>query len=314
MKKLLLIGLWLLGFTAPLRADIAGSGDHPLVPRYPGSEIKTFQVKEYDEYMMAIGPRVGGVIESATLEGKITRIFYMLSPTERSTLEVMRNYEQALAENGFQTLFKCGNRETCGISFPYDIRRKVNKMSIEASVEDMRYLAVKLTRPDQGDVTIAIAVQRYRYPPTNEMAVIVAVDIIEAEGMDVGMELVLADEMFRDLSAEGRTVLYGILFEYDSASIKAESAETIAEIARLLQENPQLNLLVVGHTDNQGDLKYNVDLSQRRAVSVVQSLTGQHGIAASRLSAHGVGYLAPAATNDSEAGREKNRRVELVKR
>jgi outer membrane protein OmpA-like peptidoglycan-associated protein len=71
---------------------------------------------------------------------------------------------------------------------------------------------------------------------------------------------------------------------------------------------------VVGHTDNQGTLAYNLDLSKRRAAAVVKALVRQHGIAAGRLEGHGVGFLAPVAPNDSEPNRAKNRRVELVKR
>ena len=71
---------------------------------------------------------------------------------------------------------------------------------------------------------------------------------------------------------------------------------------------------MVGHTDNQGGLDYNMDLSRRRAGAVVAALTEQHGIAADRLRPAGVGPLAPAATNDTEEGRSLNRRVELVKR
>jgi outer membrane protein OmpA-like peptidoglycan-associated protein len=70
---------------------------------------------------------------------------------------------------------------------------------------------------------------------------------------------------------------------------------------------------VVGHTDNVGQLPANLDLSHRRADAVVKILSTKYSIAASRLDAQGVGPLAPVASNDSDAGRAKNRRVELVK-
>jgi OmpA-OmpF porin, OOP family len=95
--------------------------------------------------------------------------------------------------------------------------------------------------------------------------------------------------------------------------IKPESAAAVAEIARLLTNTASLSLHVVGHTDNVGALAQNMDLSKRRAAAVVAALTTTHKIAATRLHAEGVGPLAPVASNDSEAGRAKNRRVELVK-
>jgi OmpA-OmpF porin, OOP family len=88
----------------------------------------------------------------------------------------------------------------------------------------------------------------------------------------------------------------------------------LEEIAKLPQARPQLRLLVVRHSDNVGDLKCNGDLSERRARAVVQALTGQLGVAATRLCAAGVGMYSPVASNKSKAGRAKNRRVELVER
>jgi len=107
--------------------------------------------------------------------------------------------------------------------------------------------------------------------------------------------------------------VYGIHFDTGKAEVKPDSAGTLGEIAKLLQADPKLKLYVVGHTDNVGALAANVDLSQRRAAAVVQSLTGQYRVDASRLLAEGAGPYAPVAANDTEAGRAQNRRVELVR-
>jgi len=95
--------------------------------------------------------------------------------------------------------------------------------------------------------------------------------------------------------------------------VKPESQPTLAEIAKLMKSDTSLRLHVVGHTDNQGKPDYNLDLSRRRAASVVAQLTGAYGIAANRLDAFGCGVYAPVASNEAEAGRAKNRRVELVR-
>ena len=114
------------------------------------------------------------------------------------------------------------------------------------------------------------------------------------------------------LGRDGRIVLYNILFDFDKADIKPESKPQLEEIARLLQASPNLRLHVVGHTDNVGQLAYNMDLSRRRSQSVVQALVQANGIAAARLTGHGVGPLAPVAPNTDDAGRARNRRTELV--
>jgi outer membrane protein OmpA-like peptidoglycan-associated protein len=116
-----------------------------------------------------------------------------------------------------------------------------------------------------------------------------------------------------DIRATGHAAVYGITFDTDSATIKPESAQAIAEIARLLQADVGLKIFVVGHTDATGSVDHNLKLSQDRAQSVMQALTRDHAIAAGRMRAFGCGPFAPVASNDTEDGKAKNRRVELVK-
>ena len=94
--------------------------------------------------------------------------------------------------------------------------------------------------------------------------------------------------------------------------IKSEIAPSLAEIAKLLGVQQELNVFIVGHTDNQGTYEYNMDLSQRRAKAVAAALTAYHKIAPKRMRTAGVGFLAPVAANASEEGRALNRSVELV--
>jgi len=114
------------------------------------------------------------------------------------------------------------------------------------------------------------------------------------------------------LRQKGSASVYGIYFDFDKADIKPESEPAIKEIAKLLQENKTLKLYVVGHTDNVGSLDYNLKLSKARADAVIRELTTKYKISPDRLKAFGVGSLAPVATNKTEEGRAKNRRVELV--
>ena len=137
--------------------------------------------------------------------------------------------------------------------------------------------------------------------------------IVQKEAM---AQDIVADAKFLSdgLGATGHVAVYGILFDTDKAAIKPESEAALQEIAKLLQQNPALNVFVVGHTDSSGEFAHNMTLSEARAKAVVAALTGKHGVAASRLSAYGCGPLAPVDTNDTDAGKAKNRRVELVKR
>lgn len=115
------------------------------------------------------------------------------------------------------------------------------------------------------------------------------------------------------LKTTGHVEVPGIFFDTGKSDLKPESDASVSEVAKLLKADPALKVYVVGHTDNVASLDLNAKLSQARAEAVVQALVGKHGIAAARLAGRGVGPLAPVASNDSEDGRAKNRRVELVK-
>lgn len=119
--------------------------------------------------------------------------------------------------------------------------------------------------------------------------------------------------MGNDINSTGHVSVYGIYFDTGKADIKPESDAAISEIAKLLTNNGSLKLYVVGHTDNVESLESNMKLSKDRAEAVSASLSSKHGINAARLKAYGVASLAPVASNDTEEGKAKNRRVELVK-
>ena len=115
------------------------------------------------------------------------------------------------------------------------------------------------------------------------------------------------------LAGSGHVVVNGILFDTGKADVKPESAAALTEVARMLKASPRLKVYVVGHTDNVGTLAANLDLSKRRAASVVHELTTKYAIPATQLDAYGDGPYAPISSNDAEDGRALNRRVELVK-
>jgi outer membrane protein OmpA-like peptidoglycan-associated protein len=108
-------------------------------------------------------------------------------------------------------------------------------------------------------------------------------------------------------------VTYGILFETDSDRLKGESAPVIQSVARGLEANPNLRLLIEGHTDSVGNAAHNLELSKRRAEAVMGVLVTQFRIDAARLATAGLGAARPAASNDTVEGRSQNRRVELVR-
>jgi len=172
----------------------------------------------------------------------------------------------------------------------------------------------KVVYQSAGDVTLKIekgkALTWARVSPYNGGEGYV-LEIVEQRAMaqDVTAD---AASMIADIAATGHVAVYGITFDADSAVIRPEADAAIAEIAKLLKQNASLKLFVVGHTANVGSVEAGLKLSQARAEAVVKTLTATHGIAASRLVPYGVGPYCPVSTNQTEEGRAKNRRVELV--
>ena len=130
--------------------------------------------------------------------------------------------------------------------------------------------------------------------------------------MENKLSKVAADEMASLISDTGRVAVYGIYFDVNKTELKPESEPTLHEMVQLMKSQSSLKLLVVGHTDNVGAFACNMDLSQRRAQSVVDTLISKHAVAKDRLIPIGVSFAAPVASNKTEEGRSKNRRVELV--
>ncbi|MFT3981251.1 MAG: OmpA family protein [Ferruginibacter sp.] len=115
------------------------------------------------------------------------------------------------------------------------------------------------------------------------------------------------------LLTEGKFVSHGIFFDVNSDKIKAESYGAIKDIANVLSENAGVKVMIIGHTDSDGDDDSNLALSKKRAEAVKNVLSKEFGISASRLSTDGKGASEPVDSNDTSLGKANNRRVEFVK-
>lgn len=210
------------------------------------------------------------------VEGHLWRINYYPQAkvkTRPSELQILRNFENAAVKLGGKLLNREKSRET-----------------------------LRLTK-DGKDYWIEVGAEY-----TGKYGLL----IVEKAAM--AQDIVANSDAFSsDLKTTGHAAVYGIYFDTGKSDLKAESEQAIGEIAKLLKSDTGLKLYVVGHTDNVGGLESNMKLSQNRSEAVVQALVRTHGIAAARLKSYGNGPYAPVASNDSEEGRAKNRRVELVK-
>jgi len=322
-----------------LTTDAPNAKDHPLTGRYQGANILLQSQKAFDEISFPAGPATEPDYSSSKkfskiqrAEGALTRTVYV-SPKGRSSLEVFRNFSDSLVSKGFKPVFQCDN-DSCGPSFKslkynwsekrthvqgegYDVNRNRYVQGVFDGAKDLRYT---LLQKGAGAATTYIGV----YAALNSGGtmgdlseslndrVTVLVEVLEPKAMEQNIVTVDADAISKELAANGAVSFYGLYFDTDKAVIKPESKPQLDEMAKYLKGNTAA-VYIVGHTDTQGVLDYNMTLSGKRAQAVVDALK-TYGIADGRLIAKGVGPLAPRASNAAEAGRSKNRRVEMVLR
>jgi OmpA-OmpF porin, OOP family len=330
------------------RADKKGAQDSPLLKRYAGSFIVVYEKKGFAEFTLPLSKlekvpdrkdrQNNNFYEpknKKALEGTTTRIIYVI-PENRSPLEVLRNYQDEIRQQKGQILFEC-KEEECGgdptrnshggggemslamYLYPYDRLNEephsTGHCVMSANIRDLRYTSASL--PDSGAhvsllVYSLVAPDKYDSCKALNDRTIAILDLVESKAREQKMVTVSSGEMAQAISSGGRVALYGIYFDFNKADVKPESEPTLEQIAKLLKDTPSLKVLIVGHTDNVGTFPFNMDLSQRRATAVVAILTSKHGISRERLSPVGVSYASPVASNKTEEGRAKNRRVELV--
>ena len=209
-------------------------------------------------------------------EGKVYSFSYERKESARpiSMLQIVRNYEAAIKKAGGKIL----------------------------GTGDERRMAAEIRK--NGSLT-GVYVEAFN--EARDYSLI----IVESQAMK---QDVVADAraMNNDLAETGKTTIQGIYFDTGLAIIKPESEPAVMEMVKLFKDSPALKVYVVGHTDNVGSLESNLKLSSDRAASVVKALTVK-GVEASRLKSAGAGPYSPVASNDTEEGKAKNRRVEFVK-
>lgn len=304
--------------------EVKGGKDHPLLSRFEGSKLVGYKETQFDEAELpGSAPRFKDnkltIDKPLKLEGKYTQIGYVYAK-DRSGLEVFRNYQAAIAKAGMKVLFTCEKDACANLQSYYSSSYLLRDGFLEGSdfrnafnagLAEPRYLVASGRQSDGSDVHVAVLV----VPPLRDNLGGVSLQIVEGKPMETGKVAATlnASEMAKGIASEGKVAIYGVYFDTDKADVKPQSKASLAEMAKLLQQDGKLKVHIVGHTDNQGSTARNVELSQKRAEAVVKALATDYKIDPKRLSAKGVASYAPVASNDAEAGRAKNRRVELVK-
>ncbi len=304
---------------AQAKEDVKNSSDHPLVGRYPGTYISQYTHNDYDQYHFPTQANNQKTLEAFrqtfdVLEGERTTIIYDV-PNEVTTslLKVFRSIEKGMISKGFETILSCtGETYPCGYAFfdtvigenraPYYSFKNPN----HSQDKDSLFYSGKLTK-GQDVYYVFIAVAKTTYAQFIQYSV----DVLKEENLVTEQLVLSVDKITKSIAEKGTATLTGLYFDHNKTTLTPESETSLNTISEYLKKNKQSKYLIVGHTDTVGDIDYNQKLSLKRAYRVADELR-KKGVSTIALEAIGAGMIAPVATNSTEQGRAKNRRVELV--
>jgi outer membrane protein OmpA-like peptidoglycan-associated protein len=318
------------------------------VKRYAGSLVLAYDRKNFDTINFPLsrvefvpGKRdthnnsVAEPKSKISIEGQTTHLVYVMPP-ERSSLEIVRYFQDGVKAQQGRTLYEC-QASDCGVnptgnsiagggqgSLPMYIRNAdqigdapytIAWCAANQRLANLRYFVAEV--PSSGafvSVQTGTLTDAQGGCEALKNRTIAVVDVVVGKAVGATVAAAPPTSLSASLSSDGKVALYSFEFDTNKSALKPSADATLAQIGQLLTDQPQLKLLVVGHTDNEGGYAANLDLSKQRANAIVSALVKRYKVKAERLTAVGVSSAAPLASNKTPEGRAKNRRVELVEK
>ncbi|MEX0306325.1 MAG: OmpA family protein [Ruegeria sp.] len=259
-----------------------------------------------DSYDLPTGVFANGAVPSRIVEGRVERLTWRLQAGSSTTLQILAPLRDQLQEQGFEIAFECEARSCGGFDFRFGTE-VVPTPDMYVAIHDYRFLSAT-----RGDEVLSLLVSRN--PPDGYVQMIRVTPL----GTQPAPPLVIEDTvegsagLLSDLSGTGHVILDDLHFRTGEVALGEGPFASLALLAGYLADNPSTRLALVGHTDDTGALSANIAVSTQRAEAVRARLIEAHGVAADRIEAQGVGYLAPITSNATPEGRDINRRVEAV--
>jgi len=256
--------------------DAEGCKDHPFFNRLENYYIDGCK-ENYNEYEFMMGND-----KTQILEGTLIDILYTydgpFGPNLPSKLQVIRNYENAIAKMGGQKVYSRTTDDGGWTGATFHLQKDGSEYWL--GIYDL------INNPVDQFTFVLLTVQGMKQEIT-------------------------ANEMFEKINSGLPITLY-INFETGKSAIKSDSENIVEELYQMMNENPDLKILVEGHTDNVGNKSSNQSLSEKRAASLKTALVTK-GISSSKIETVGFGQNQPLADNSTDEGRAKNRRIEIKK-
>ena len=324
MKKLSLIFIIVIiivssSIYAQRTTDVENSKDYPTISRFEGAVIEFYKETKWGSYKLPVSEQeTVDWNKPKALEGKVTRIQYTVSKDNNSEF-VLHNYKSAFKKSGFEILIAIANEELGVSDRPHQWTEMYYKAGGYYNGIGNEKFGLGFQWPNWNNKQSFLVARGHEngkdiyaiiYAIVDANYTLITQDVIEVEAVETG--LVSVDNISKDIMIKGHIAIYGIHFETGQSVIKSESSETLRIIADYIKENTNNKFYIVGHTDNTGEFSTNRTLSDNRSKSVMNELISKYEVRPEQVSAYGVSSLAPVASNLTDEGKAKNRRVEIV--
>lgn len=272
-------------------------------------------------YALPIGPWQDGQVSSRILEGPLEQTAWRIAAPGMTTLQILAPLRDQLARAGFRILWECETDACGGFDFRYSID-VMPEPDMHVDLGDFRFLSAERIGA-AGPEAVSLLVSRS--VETGFVQIVSVGAAVEVTGPLTPAEqatpagppekagaVLPPSDLAAILQGNGSVVLEDLVFRSGSAELGPGPYETLVALAGFLNDDPARRVALVGHTDASGGLAGNTALSRARAASVRDRLMAEYAVPAAQITADGVGYLAPRATNKTEDGRARNRRVEAI--
>jgi OOP family OmpA-OmpF porin len=304
----------LLLILAAALADPASALTLDLPAKVLGEETRT---EIPGSYALPIGPFDGITVATRQVEGALDQRAFRLDAPGSTTLALFGPLRDQVLAAGYEIVFECETRSCGGFDFRFNTD-VMPEPDMHVDLGDFRFLSAQrgaeavsvLVSRSSGAAYVQIT--RVSEAPAVTTPVETPIDMDEPEASRSVDKADTDSAIGTALDNVGAAVLDDLVFASGAATLSNGDYPSLAAVAAWLAANPDGTIALVGHTDASGSLAANVALSERRAEAVAEVLVRTFGADPARVAAEGVGFLAPRATNQTEEGRQQNRRVEVI--
>ena len=305
-----------LCFAVIFMVVVAGAARAQTLSFPSNANLQIEHISPLDSYAVPTGIWANDILPADVVEGQVIQQAWRINAQALTTLQMLRPLRDQLRNDRYQIVFECQTEACGGFDFRFGTAT-LPPPEMQINLGDFRFLSAKRLGADGPEyLTLFISrtaragfVQVTHVAPANTDAAQVSMGqgpALRAPGTAD------ATTLAGRLDDVGRAVLSDLMFDTGSAQLDDGDFASLQALADYLAAAPDLQVALVGHTDAEGSLDANIALSKRRAGSVRERLIAQYGVNRSQVAAEGMGYLAPIANNQTDAGREENRRVEVI--